>query len=402
MNAAIVTIGNELLAGYTVDSNATWMGRKLMDLGIETVFKISVRDVKKEVTDALALAGEKGDVILTTGGLGPTLDDVTKEAFCQFSGASLVFHEEYYETLRRKFRSRGMEMPESNRDQARIPDRGDIIPNPRGSALGIAYERGGKRFYLLPGVPLEMKTMMEETVLPRLKKLVSSPKMVTTLRTTGMPESAVMDRVSDLVTASDVRVAFIPGFTGVDIRLTSSRREAVGELASALRDRLGSAVYGEGWVKLEETVGTLLRNRGLTVSAAESCTGGLLGDRLTDVPGSSDYFLGGVVCYANESKVSTVGVTESTLATAGAVSEEAAREMASGVRRVFQADIGISITGIAGPTGATAGKPVGLTFIGLDFAGDSQVNRYVFTDDRRFNKELAAQTALNILRLSLM
>ncbi|MFQ6616818.1 MAG: molybdopterin-binding protein, partial [Fidelibacterota bacterium] len=290
MNAAIVTIGNELLAGYTVDSNATWIGRKLMDLGLETVFKISVRDIKQDVADAFGQASEKADVILSTGGLGPTHDDVTKEAFCQFSGASLEFDEDYFEDLRRKFQARGLDMPESNRDQAYVPDRGEIIPNPRGSALGLTYESDGKRFYLLPGVPLEMKTMMEETVLPELKELVSSPTKVTTLRTTGIPESAVMDRVSDLLASSEVSVAFIPGFTGVDIRLSSSRWDAITELSRALQDRLGSYVYGEDWVKLEEVLGTLLRTKGLTVSAAESCTGGLLGDRFTDIPGSSDYF----------------------------------------------------------------------------------------------------------------
>lgn len=402
MNAAIVTIGNELLSGYTVDSNATWISRKLMDLGIETVFKISVKDVIDDVVDALKLAGGKAGVIVTTGWLGPTHDDVTKEAFCRFAGAKLVFSEAYFGKLRQRYESSGMVMSKSNRDQAYLTDKGEVIPNTQGSALGIAFRTKEKVYYFLPGVPLEMKSMMEETILPGLKETVASPRKVFTLRTTGIPESSLMDKVSDLIEASPVTVAFIPGFMGVDLRLMSSDWNGIQDLQSALRDRLDTTVYGEGWVKLEEVIGTLLRADGLTLSAAESCTGGLLGDRLTDVPGSSDYFLGGMVSYSDESKVSTLGVAEETLASTGAVSEETAGEMASGVRRLFQADIGISITGIAGPTGATRNKPVGLTYIGLDYAGDLEVSRHIFSEDRRFNKELAAQTALNLLRLNLL
>ncbi|MFQ6673856.1 MAG: nicotinamide-nucleotide amidohydrolase family protein, partial [Fidelibacterota bacterium] len=248
----------------------------------------------------------------------------------------------------------------------------------------------------------EMKAMMEESVLPAVSELVSTGLRVTTLRTTGLMESALHEMVSDLVEASPAAVSFIPGFLGVDVRLTSRDENAVLELSSAILDRLGNHVYAEDWETLEEAVGRLLREEGLTLAVAESCTGGLLADRLTDVPGSSDYFLGGVVTYSDGAKVSMLGVKEDTLASTGAVSEETAREMARGVRELLQAHLGVAITGIAGPTGGTPGKPVGLTYIGLDYAGDCHVIRYIFSEDRRFNKELAAQAALNSIRLALI
>lgn len=401
MKAAIISVGSELLGGYAIDSNSTWISRKLMDIGIQTTFKVSVPDVPEDIVESLTLARDKADLIICTGGLGPTNDDVTKEAFCQFIGTDLIFDGDYYQKLKERFERRGTVMPDSNREQAFVPDGTGTIPNPKGSALGIKFQQNSKRYFILPGVPSEMKAMMEETVLPELDVLFPGSVSALTIRTTGIMESALYDLLSDLVEESDVDVSFLPGFMGVDVRLTHPDHDAVMGLASKVYDRASSYVYAEGWETMEEAVARLLRERGLTIAVAESCTGGLLSDRLTNVPGSSDYFLGGTISYSNESKMDMLGVQKQTLVRHGAVSEETASQMASGVRRVFQANIGVSITGIAGPAGGTLQKPVGLTFIGLDFSGEIEVRRLIFTEDRRFNKELAAQAALNMVRLAL-
>ena len=401
MRVAIITIGDEILGGFTLDSNSTWMARKLMDIGIATNWKMSVGDNAADIKEAFQISSKKSDVILCTGGLGPTADDITMEAFAEYISSELIFDEDYYERLKSIFDERGYEMPESNRSQAYLPDKGDIIPNPKGSARGVKYVADGTSYYILPGVPSEMKAMMEETILPEIKSTVKESINVTTLRTTGMMESALYDVLQEVLTGSKVRVGFLPGFTGVDIRLSSTDRDEVMELASAIYEKIGRTIYAEDWETLEAAVGRGLREKGLTVAVAESCTGGLLGDRFTNVPGSSDYFLGAVVSYSNEAKMKLLGVQNDTLMEHGAVSEETASEMAQGVRQILQADIGISITGISGPDGGTPEKPVGLTFIAIDYSGDVNVKRLMFLRDRRFNKELAAQTALNLVRLTM-
>lgn len=401
MRVAIITIGDEILGGFTLDSNSTWMARKLMDIGIATNWKMSVGDNAADIKEAFQISSEKSDVVLCTGGLGPTADDITMEAFAEYISSELIFDEDYYERLKSIFDERGYEMPESNRSQAYLPDKGDIIPNPKGSARGVKYVADGTSYYILPGVPSEMKAMMEETILPEIKSTVKESINVTTLRTTGMMESALYDVLQEVLTGSKVRVGFLPGFTGVDIRLSSTDRDEVMELASAIYEKIGRTIYAEDWETLEAAVGRGLREKGLTVAVAESCTGGLLGDRFTNVPGSSDYFLGAVVSYSNEAKMNLLGVQNDTLMEHGAVSEETASEMAQGVRHILQADIGISITGISGPDGGTPEKPVGLTFIAIDYSGDVNVKRLMFLRDRRFNKELAAQTALNLVRLTM-
>jgi len=401
VRVAIITIGDEILGGFTLDSNSTWMARKLMDIGIATNWKMSVGDNAADIKEAFQISSEKSDVVLCTGGLGPTADDITMETFAEYISSELIFDEDYYERLKSIFDERGYEMPESNRSQAYLSDKGDIIPNPKGSARGVKYVADGTSYYILPGVPSEMKAMMEETILPEIKSTVKESINVTTLRTTGMMESALYDVLQEVLTGSKVRVGFLPGFTGVDIRLSSTDRDEVMELASAIYEKIGRTIYAEDWETLEAAVGRGLREKGLTVAVAESCTGGLLGDRFTNVPGSSDYFLGAVVSYSNEAKMKLLGVQNDTLMEHGAVSEETASEMAQGVRQILQADIGISITGISGPDGGTPEKPVGLTFIAIDYSGDVNVKRLMFLRDRRFNKELAAQTALNLVRLTM-
>ena len=399
MKSAILTIGDELLGGFTLDSNGAWIGRKLMDIGIRTIWKTSVGDIKGEIVEAMALAASKADIVICTGGLGPTRDDITMDAYCEFTGATLEMDKEYLELLRERFSRRGVDMPESNLNQGLVPDRGTIIPNSKGSARGLWCTVDGTWLCVLPGVPAEMKSMMEETVLPELEQMSPNELIITNIRTTGVMESQLHDLLESAMEESAVNIAFLPGFSGVDLRLTAGDESAVAELASNIYDLAGKYIYAEDWVTLEQSVGESLREKGLMLALAESCTGGLLGDRITDVPGSSEYFAGSVICYSDKAKINLVGVKSETLKKYGAVSEKTAAEMAAGVRKVFDADIGVSITGIAGPGGGTDEKPVGFTCFGLD-DGEKPFTRSVqFYRDRRFNKELSAQTALNSVRL---
>ena len=401
MNAGIISVGNELLMGFTLDSNSTWIARKLLDLGIKVDLKLTIADNEGEILEAFKTLSSRCDVILCTGGLGPTSDDVTKSAYCDFIQAGLELNEDYLEELKKKFEDRQLVMSDSNREQAMVPDKGETIPNSLGSALGLKYVNEENHIYVMPGVPSEMKRMMEETVLPELEQLPRDELHVTTIRLTGILESALYDQVKDLLNDNIVKVAFLPGFLGVDVRLMSRDKDSLLELSGQFFDRLGNYVYAEDWETLEDAVGRLLIERGLTLATAESCTGGLLGNRITNVAGSSEYYLGGIVSYSDAAKMNLLGVSQETLKEFGAVSEETAQEMAAGARRVLQSDVGVSITGIAGPTGGTEDKPVGLVYIAVDVAGDVAVRKFVFSEDRRYNKELSAQAALNLVRMSM-
>ena len=401
MNAGIISVGNELLMGFTLDSNSTWIARKLLDLGIKVDLKLTIADNEGEILEAFKTLSSRCDVILCTGGLGPTSDDVTKSAYCDFIQAGLGLNEDYLEELKKKFEDRQLVMSDSNREQAMVPDKGETIPNSLGSALGLKYVNEENHIYVMPGVPSEMKRMMDETVLPELEQLPRDELHVTTIRLTGIMESALYDQVKDLLNDNIVKVAFLPGFLGVDVRLMSRDKDSLLELSGQFFDRLGNYVYAEDWETLEDAVGRLLIERGLTLSTAESCTGGLLGNRITNVAGSSEYYLGGIVSYSDSAKMNLLGVSQETLKEFGAVSEETAQEMAAGARRVLQSDVGVSITGIAGPTGGTEDKPVGLVYIAVDVAGDVAVRKFVFSEDRRYNKELSAQAALNLVRMSM-
>ncbi len=401
MNAGIISVGNELLMGFTLDSNSTWIARKLLDLGIKVDLKLTIADNEGEILEAFKTLSSRCDVILCTGGLGPTSDDVTKSAYCDFIQAGLELNEDYLEELKKKFEDRQLVMSDSNREQAMVPDKGETIPNSLGSALGLKYVNEENHIYVMPGVPSEMKRMMDETVLPELEQLPRDELHVTTIRLTGIMESALYDQVKDLLNDNIVKVAFLPGFLGVDVRLMSRDKDSLLELSGQFFDRLGNYVYAEDWETLEDAVGRLLIERGLTLATAESCTGGLLGNRITNVAGSSEYYLGGIVSYSDAAKMNLLGVSQETLKEFGAVSEETAQEMAAGARRVLQSDVGVSITGIAGPTGGTEDKPVGLVYIAVDVAGDVAVRKFVFSEDRRYNKELSAQAALNLVRMSM-
>lgn len=405
MKAGIITVGDELLDGVRVDTNSVWLAQRLLELGINIGMKASVGDD----VDAIAamLAGWDGELelVITTGGLGPTHDDVTKAAFCRYFQCGLEFDETYWQVLVARFHRRGLEMAANNRSQAEIPARAEALPNSVGTAPGLKFQSPDTTFYVVPGVPAEMKAIMTEHVLPLLDQ--GEGVAWVTLHTTGEVESALAARIHPLIAGNDeVRVAYLPAVTGVDIRLRgvavgSQGREAVEGLAANLEAELGELVYGRDETTLEAALGQLLSDRGESVAFAESCSGGLAMSRTADVPGASAYLRGGVVAYSNEAKIAQLSVGQETLEAHGAVSEAVVREMAEGVRAKFDSDWGAATTGIAGPGGGTAEKPVGIAYLGVAGPKRTVARKAHFIPERLAHKAASTQAVLNLLRMEL-
>lgn len=415
MKACILTIGDELLIGQVVNTNAAWLGEQLTLRGVEVSAAVTVGDDESAIVAALDRAFADAELVVTTGGLGPTHDDVTKLAVARYFGRDLRFDEAVLERIRERFARRGVPMPESNRTQAMLPEGFEVLPNPAGTAPGLWHADvvdGRKRLLaVLQGVPHEMKTLFQQSVLPRLAEykdlLVIAHR---TLLTAGIGESNLAERLGDLSAflGPMLRLAYLPGGTGVRLRLTAFGEDRadvearLDALEAHLRDRAGRYVYGTNDDTLEGVVGAMLAGRGLRLAVAESCTGGHVADRLTNVSGSSAYVVGGVLAYSNRVKVDVLGVDPGVLDREGAVSEAVARQMARGVRERLGADIGLSTTGVAGPTGGSPEKPVGTVWIGYaDAEGDFALLRR-FVDDRILNKELSATAALDLVRRRLL
>ena len=405
MKIAVLTIGDEILAGFTLNTNAAWIGQELLKIGVTVNSQLTISDNTEEIIKYLKhFTIEKYNYIIATGGLGPTHDDVTPSAFYQYFNAKPVFDEKYWEKLKNRFAKRNIQISEKNRNQAIRPNNGNVIDNPIGSARGLHFERDGIKYFATPGVPTEMKAMMKSTIIPLLQKDSDINMFVKTIRTIGMGESAIAEKIENLIKkySSNIKVAFLPQFGRVDIRLFSKDKKLLDQFVNDLKEILAEIIYGYDGETIEEAVAKLLINKKMTVATAESCTGGLLAHRLTNVSGSSKYIPGSIVSYSNDVKIAEVGVKEATLIAHGAVSEQTAGEMARGIQKKFQTDIGIGITGIAGPTGGTGKKPVGLIFIGLAIKDKLIVKRFLFLKDRKANKLLSSQTALNMLRLQLL
>ncbi len=400
MNIGLITIGNELLSGFTVNTNATWIGQEVSKVGGIITKNITIGDSTDSILQALDEVSQGCQLIITTGGLGPTHDDVTANAFYIYFNDKPVFDEEYWEQLQGVFKNLGRGIPQLNRNQALKPGRGEVVPNPMGTARGMHYEQNGKHYYCTPGVPREMKAMMTKSILPWIKSTSQLDLCVKTVRTTGISESALAEKINMDLKAAEHQVtsAFLPQITGVDLRFTSSNMNWIVSLERRIMPTIKPYYYGTDDQTLEMVLGNQLKAFGLTLAVAESCTGGLLSHRLTNSPGSSEYFVGGVVSYSNNLKVGLLGVQQETLKKHGAVSEETAREMAAGIRSKTHADVGIGITGIAGPGGGTEEKPVGLVYIGMALAAGTVVKRFQFTKERETNKLLSSQAALNMLR----
>jgi len=404
MNIALITIGNELLAGFTVNTNAAWIGNHVIQTGGNIVWHQTIGDSKEEIHVSLNQIPKDINAVIITGGLGPTHDDVTAHALYKYANDIPVFDEKYWQYLQDKLAKRNLKLPEINRNQSMKPVKGTIIPNPIGSARGLHFQVDGKDLFVLPGVPREMKTMMESTVLPWIADQSAGGLTVRTIRTTGIMESGLAEKIGDIVDAlaDEIKIAFLPQFTGVDIRVSSTDKDAVDQKVYEINVQAGKYIYGYDNDQLEEKVGQLLNANNLSISTAESCTGGLVGHRLTNVSGSSDYYLGGIVSYSNSVKENNLGVAIETLNKHGAVSYETAIEMAENVRSKLDSDLGLAITGIAGPRGGTDEKPVGLTYIALADGKDTMVKEFRFLTERILNKNASCQAALNMVRLYLL
>ena len=411
MKAEILTIGDELLRGEIVDTNKAFLSDRLLGLDVETRFHSSVRDDPPDMIDAFQRAASRADVVLVSGGLGPTRDDLTSETLARAFGRELRIDPEALAGIRAFFARAGREMSENNARQARFPDGAEVLPNPIGTAPGFLLDVEGTLFFCMPGVPREMQRMLDEQVLPRIAARLGGAGGVvraTLLRTFGMGESALDADLSDVARSGDVSLGFRTSFPDNYLRplaRASTAEEAEARLAKVcdvIRQRLGPLVYAEGDETLEAVVGRLLRARGATIAVAESCTGGLVAQKLTDVPGSSSYFLGGVVAYANRAKQDLLGVPAALLAEHGAVSEACARAMAEGVRARFGADLGLATTGISGPDGGTPEKPVGLVHLALARAQGTHADHFVFPLDRSRHRLLTAQVALDWVRRAML
>jgi len=409
VRAVVLSIGRELVSGLTQDRHAAVISKALGSLGIETVRHVTLDDDTEAIARALREAGEEADVVVATGGLGPTLDDCTREALARAMGVPLEASAEAAAHLETWAKARGRRLSQSNLVQTLLPRGAATLPNPVGTALGLEARVGGARVLCMPGVPAEMRQMLADEVLPRLRESQGGRvTRVLTIRTFGLPESLLGERVADLMAPGrrpHVGTAVHGGTIDIHIYATGHPEE-VDRLLEAdgrtVRQRLGSAVFAEGDGHMEGAVAALLARRCATVALAESCTGGLVAAKLVNVPGMSDYLLEGVVAYSNESKVRTLGVPEALISQHGAVSEPVARAMAEGVRARSGADYALAVTGIAGPGGGTAEKPVGTTWLALADAAGTQAVREVFTGDRALVRERAANYALNMLRLRLL
>jgi nicotinamide-nucleotide amidase len=418
MDIEICTIGDELLLGYTIDTNGAHLARELAQVGVSVVRRSTVGDAAEAIAAGVREALDRTGAVITTGGLGPTADDMTKPAVAALFGRGMRLDEAYLASLEARWKARtGRDMPASNRQQAMMPEGAATLVNNHGSAPGVWLEDArGRWVAMLPGVPREMGGMLADVLLPLVRERQraaaggAEPPVVRarTLRTTSVAESALADRLGDLARGPDgLSLAYLPGREGTDLRLVARglpAAEADARLAGAadrLRARLGDFVYGEGDTDLAAVVLEACRARGMTVAAAESCTGGLLGARLTSVPGSSDVVLGGVVAYANAVKTAELGVAPAVLAEHGAVSEPVARQMATGVRAKLGASIGVGITGVAGPGGGTPEKPVGTVWIAVDVGGEVRALRSPMVGDREEIRYRAAQLALDLVRRAL-
>ena len=413
MLAEIVSIGDELLIGQVINSNAAYISSQLNSVGIFVDKMTTVGDSEAAILGAFERALKAYDVVTVTGGLGPTHDDITREAVCKFFKTGLIVNAEALENIKHRFAQRNIALIKRNEEQALVPSGCTVIQNHHGTAPGYFFERDGKYFIVMPGVPSEMKGMMDDFVVPYFSRKISGTSILhRTLKTTGIAESLLAEQIGDIhalfAERPGISLAYLPSTMGVRLRITartSSRADAeslVREVESKLRSKAERYIYGTDTEELEDVLGKILTERKLSISVAESCTGGLIADRLTNVPGSSNYFERGIVTYSNESKIAELGVPRSSIEQYGAVSREVAESMALGIRTKSNTDIGLSTTGIAGPTGGTAEKPVGLIWIGYSDHRQTIAIRFNFASDRRSFKERGSQAAMDLARRKLL
>jgi nicotinamide-nucleotide amidase len=418
MNISLLTIGDEICIGQIVNTNAAWMAEACAKEGWRVLNHSVVGDDLPQILAEFERLLTLTDIILITGGLGPTHDDRTKTALLEYLGDTLTLHEPTLEHLKELFRRFGRDLSERNAAQALLPTTCDVLKNDKGTAAGMWFllderhgevgeRHRGKILVSMPGVPYEMKHLMSDRVIPRLRERSEGEEVMLykTLMTTGIVESSLADLLGDVEAFLEGQeLAFLPSPSGVKLRITVTKgsraqaEEVLQKIEQKIRNRAGRYIYGTDGESYDSIVGRVLREKGLTVAIAESCTGGLLGAALTNMSGSSAYFLGGVQCYSNDAKIEMVGVNPETLRQHGAVSEEVALELASEIRTKLRADIGLSITGISGPSGGTPEKPVGTVWVGLAGKnGPAEAHKYSTGTDRAVNRERAVMAALQLL-----
>lgn len=410
ISAEIITIGDEILFGHILDTNTQWIGQQLTEIGVLPARKTSVGDRHEEIIEALRQAFNRYDVVIVTGGLGPTKDDITKKTLCDFFETELEIHPEALAHVTAFFAKRGREMIESNIQQAALPKTCRYLVNHWGTAPGMWFEKDGKILVSLPGVPYEMKELMKQSVLPALREFFPLPVIVHhTIRTIGMGESFLSERIAAWEDGlpDHIKLAYLPSFSGVKLRLTGYglSEEVLNAEAllysESLKERVGEYIYGYGETEIEDAVGALLKSESATVSTAESCTGGYLAHRLTSIPGSSAYFLGSVVSYSNDVKSEVLGVPEEFLKDYGAVSEPVVRAMAEGVRSQMKSTYALATTGVAGPTGGSEDKPVGTVWIACAGPKGTVSRKLQLGNLRDVNVQLTAMHVLNMLRMEI-
>ena len=413
VKAEIISIGDEILIGQIANTNAQWMAQQLTLIGISVSHLITVGDNKEDILKAFTDAQKRSGIILITGGLGPTSDDLTKPTLCEFFNTKLIFNDEVFEMVKKRFASFNIVMPESNRGQAEIPENCTVIKNKNGTAPGMWFDVNTSIFVSLPGVPYEMKAMMEEFVLPELKNRFQKEVIIhKTVYTQGLGESSLAEKIKsweESLNSTNIKLAYLPSPSQVKLRLSvkgNNKQQLnllVDEKISELRKLIPELIfaveeYGKEPESLEKTIGELLRKKKQTLAVAESCTGGYIGHLITSIAGSSDYFNGGIIAYANDIKTNVLKVDVSTLQTNGAVSKEVAEQMATGVRQRLKADFGIATTGIAGPTGGSNEKPVGTVWIAVATPDALVSEKFSFGDSRERTIRRAGLSALNMLR----
>jgi nicotinamide-nucleotide amidase len=410
LSAEIIAVGSELLTPTKTDTNSLWLTEKLNEIGIEIKLKTVVGDDETRLEETIKDALRRSDIVISTGGLGPTEDDITRKISAKAVGRELVFHEALVEDLRERFRRWGREMPEINKRQAYVIDGAEILANPNGSAVGMSVEIGEKFFVILPGPPRENQPMFENFILPKLREKAGEIFVKRRiLRVAGMGESAIDEAIAPIYTEyKNPQTTILFNRSEVEINLTAQAAseteadELLETVAQKIADKLGAAIFAMNGETMEEIIGKLLSKSKKTLAIAESCTGGLISERLTDISGSSAYFIEGIVAYSNEAKIRTLDVPQELIEKHGAVSPDVAEAMAKGIRERAKTDFGISVTGIAGPGGGSEEKPVGLVYIG--YADEKRIKsiKIILPGDRYLIRWRASQAALDLLRRKIL
>ncbi len=409
MKAEIIAVGTEILLGDIVNTNAQYLAKELALLGIDVYYQSSVGDNKERLLKAFKDGLDRSDIIITTGGLGPTNDDITKEVACEVLNQTLELHKSSLEKIEEFFNKLGIEMTENNKKQAYFPKNAIVLDNKNGTAPGAILRENEKYIIILPGPPKEMKPMFENEAKPYINSITNNTLISKTLKLFGIGESLLDTKISDIINEQD-NPTVAPYISDMELRLRitaksdseSKAHSIIEPVVEKIKSRVGEFIYAEDNVSIETVVSKMLVEKNLTISTAESCTGGLVSSTLINYPGISSVFMEGCVTYSNESKISRLGVNPITLKVHGAVSEEIAKEMAEGIAKNLGTNVAISTTGIAGPDGGSYDKPVGLVYIGIYINGKTTVNKYIFNGNRQEIRFRATKNALNDLRLRLL